>query len=127
MRLPCFARPWRPTRRRPTAHASPRPRSEKEATMKLFIDTGDVAEIRECAAQGIIDGVTTNPSLVAKTGRKFRDVLIEICEVIPHGAVSAEVTATDYEGMMREARDYAKLKDNIVVKIPLLAEGLKAV
>src|SRR5262249_46404934 len=84
-------------------------------------------EIRECAAQGIIDGVTTNPSLVAKTGRKFRDVLIEICELIPNGPVSAEVTATDYDGMMREAREYAKLRQNIVVKIPLLAEGLKAV
>ncbi|HJZ87783.1 MAG TPA: fructose-6-phosphate aldolase [Polyangia bacterium] len=95
--------------------------------MKFFIDTADVKEIRECAAQGIIDGVTTNPSLVAKTGRRFRDVLIEICEVIPHGPVSAEVTAIDYEGMMREAREYAKLKDNIVVKIPLLPEGLKAV
>jgi transaldolase len=95
--------------------------------MKFFIDTADVKEIRECVAQGIIDGVTTNPSLVAKTGRRFRDVLIEICEVIPNGPVSAEVTATQYDGMMKEAREYAKLKDNIVVKIPLLPEGLKAV
>jgi transaldolase len=95
--------------------------------MKFFIDTADVKEIRECAAQGIIDGVTTNPSLVAKTGRRFKDVLIEICEVIPTGPVSAEVTAIDFDGMMREARDYARLKNNIVVKIPLLAEGLKAV
>jgi transaldolase len=94
--------------------------------MKFFIDTADIKEIKECAAQGIIDGVTTNPSLVAKTGRKFKDVLIEICDVI-NGPVSAEVTAKDYEGMMREARDYAKVRDNIVVKIPLLSEGLKAV
>lgn len=95
--------------------------------MKFFIDTAEIQEIRECAAQGIIDGVTTNPSLVAKTGRRFKDVLVEICEVIPTGPVSAEVTAKDYDGMMREAREYAKLRDNIVVKIPLLPEGLKAV
>jgi transaldolase len=95
--------------------------------MKFFIDTADVKEIRECMAQGIIDGVTTNPSLVAKSGRKFKDVLIEICEIIPHGPVSAEVTATEFAGMMKEAHEYAKLKENIVVKIPLLAEGLKAV
>jgi transaldolase len=94
--------------------------------MKFFIDTADIKEIKECAAQGIIDGVTTNPSLVAKTGRKFKDVLMEICDIVS-GPVSAEVTATDYEGMMREAHEYAKLKQNIVIKIPLLAEGLKAV
>jgi len=94
--------------------------------MKFFIDTADIKEIKECAAQGIIDGVTTNPSLVAKTGRKFKDVLVEICDVV-NGPVSAEVTSTEYEGMMREARDYAKVRKNVVVKIPLLAEGLKAV
>ena len=94
--------------------------------MKFFIDTADIKEIKECAAQGIIDGVTTNPSLVMKTGKRFRDVLLEICDVVS-GPVSAEVTATEFDGMMKEARDYAKLKDNIVVKIPLLAEGLKAV
>ncbi len=94
--------------------------------MKLFIDTASVAEIRECAEQGIIDGVTTNPTLVAKSGRKFRDVLIEICEVVK-GPVSAEVVATEVQGMMTEARDFAKVAPNIVVKIPLTAEGLKAV
>jgi transaldolase len=94
--------------------------------MKFFIDTADVKEIREGAAMGLVDGVTTNPSLVAKTGRKFKDVLLEICDIVK-GPVSAEVTATDYAGMMKEAREYAALRDNIVVKIPLLAEGLKAV
>lgn len=94
--------------------------------MKLFIDSADIGEIREAAAMGIIDGVTTNPSLVAKTGRKFLDVLHDITEVVK-GPVSAEVVALDYDGMMREARDLAKLKGNIVVKIPLTSEGLKAV
>lgn len=94
--------------------------------MKLFIDSADIGEIREALAMGIIDGVTTNPSLVAKTGRKFLDVLNDICEVVK-GPVSAEVVALDYDGMMREARELSKLKPNIVVKIPLTAEGLKAV
>jgi transaldolase len=94
--------------------------------MKLFIDTASVAEIRECAEQGIIDGVTTNPSLVAKSGRKFRDVLVEICELVK-GPVSAEVVSTDAPGMMKEARELIKVASNIVVKIPLTAEGLKAV
>ena len=94
--------------------------------MKFFIDTADVREIRECVEQGIIDGVTTNPSLVAKSGRKFRDVLVEICELVK-GPVSAEVVAQDKDGMMREARDLAKVAPNVVVKIPLTAEGLKAV
>lgn len=94
--------------------------------MKFFIDTADIAEIREAAAMGIIDGVTTNPSLVAKTGRKFKDVLEDICEVVK-GPVSAEVVSLEFDGMMREARDLAKLKPNIVVKLPLTMEGLKAV
>jgi transaldolase len=94
--------------------------------MKFFIDTADVKEIREAAAMGLVDGVTTNPSLVAKTGRKFRDVLIEICDIVK-GPVSAEVTSTQYDGIMKEARELAALRGNIVVKIPLIAEGLKAV
>jgi transaldolase len=94
--------------------------------MKFFIDSADVREIRECTEQGIIDGVTTNPSLVAKSGRKFRDVLGEICEICK-GPVSAEVVSQDHDGMMREARELAKVAPNVVVKIPLTGEGLKAV
>lgn len=94
--------------------------------MKFFIDTADIKEIREAAAMGLVDGVTTNPSLVARTGRKFKDVLLEICDIVK-GPVSAEVVGTKYDDMMREARDYAALRENIVVKIPMLAEGMKAV
>jgi len=94
--------------------------------MKLFIDTASVAEIKECVSQGIIDGVTTNPSLVAKSGKKFRDVLAEICEVVK-GPVSAEVVALDAPGMMKEAHELVKVAKNVVVKVPLTAEGLKAV
>ena len=93
--------------------------------MKIFIDTADIGEIREAHALGVLDGVTTNPSLVAKTGKPFRTVLEEICEVVK-GPVSAEVVSTDCDGMMREARELRKVADNIVVKIPLIPEGLKA-
>jgi transaldolase len=94
--------------------------------MKFFIDTADVKEIKEATAMGLVDGVTTNPSLVARTGRKFRDVLLEICDLVP-GPVSAEVVGTTHDDMMKEARELAALRKNIVVKIPLIAEGLKAV
>jgi len=94
--------------------------------MKFFIDTAEVKEIREAAAMGLVDGVTTNPSLVAKSGRKFRDVLLEICDLVK-GPVSAEVVGTTYEVIMKEARELAALRSNIVVKIPLIPEGLKAV
>jgi transaldolase len=94
--------------------------------MKFFIDTADVKEIREAAAMGLVDGVSTNPSLVAKTGKKFKDVLLEICDIVK-GPVSAEVVGTKYDEMMKEAREYAALRPNIVVKIPMLAEGMKAV
>ena len=94
--------------------------------MKFFIDTGDVGEIREAHAMGLVDGVTTNPSLVAKSGRKFRDVLLEICDIVK-GPVSAEVTGTKYDDIMKEARELAALRNNIVVKVPLIPEGLKAV
>jgi transaldolase len=94
--------------------------------MKFFIDTADIKEIREAAAMGLVDGVTTNPSLVAKTGRKFRDVLLEICDVVK-GPVSAEVVGTTHDAIMVEARELAALRPNIVVKIPLIPEGLKAV
>lgn len=93
--------------------------------MKFFIDTADIREVKEAAAMGLVDGVTTNPSLVAKTGRKFRDVLLEICDVVK-GPVSAEVVGTTHDAMMKEARELAKLRPNIVVKIPLIPDGLKA-
>ncbi|MBI5141119.1 MAG: fructose-6-phosphate aldolase [Nitrospirae bacterium] len=94
--------------------------------MKFFIDTADIAEIREANAMGLVDGVTTNPSLVAKTGRPFFQVVEEICAEV-RGPVSAEVVATDTDGMLREARGLASIHENIVVKIPLIADGLKAV
>jgi transaldolase len=94
--------------------------------MKFFIDTADIKEIKEAAAMGLVDGVTTNPSLVSKTGRKFRDVLLEICDVVK-GPVSAEVTSLKHDEIMKEARELAALRPNIVVKIPLIPEGLKAV
>jgi transaldolase len=92
--------------------------------MKFFIDTADVAEIRDLAATGLVDGVTTNPSLVAKSGRKFLDVVREICDIVP-GPVSAEVTATDYATMLQEGRKLAKLAKNVTVKVPLTPDGLK--
>jgi transaldolase len=94
--------------------------------MKFFIDTADIKEIKEAAAMGLVDGVTTNPSLVSKTGKKFREVLLEICDVVS-GPVSAEVVSLKHDDMMKEAREYAALRKNIVVKIPLIPEGLKAV
>ncbi len=94
--------------------------------MKFFIDTADVAEIREANALGILDGVTTNPTLISRTGRKFEEVIQEICSIVA-GPVSAEVVATDTEGMIREARQNASLAPNVVVKIPLIPAGLKAV
>lgn len=94
--------------------------------MKFFIDTANIDEIKEAQRMGVLDGVTTNPSLVAKTGKSFRAVLEEILEVVD-GPVSAEVTAVDFEGMMREAKELAAIHENIVVKIPVIAEGIKAV
>ncbi len=92
--------------------------------MKFFIDTADLGEIRDLAATGLVDGVTTNPSLVAKSGRKFLDVVREICAVVP-GPVSAEVTATDAATMLAEGRKLAKLAKNVTVKVPLTPDGLK--
>jgi transaldolase len=94
--------------------------------MKFFIDTGDVGEIREAHAMGLVDGVTTNPSLIAKAGRKYRDVVVEICEII-NGPISAEVLTTTYDEMMAEAREWHKIHKNIVVKLPLTPDGLKGV
>ena len=92
--------------------------------MKFFIDTADVAEIRDLAATGLVDGVTTNPSLVAKTGRAFLEVVKEICEVV-EGPVSAEVTATDFDTMLKEGHKLARIADNVAVKVPLTPHGLK--
>jgi transaldolase len=92
--------------------------------MKFFIDTADIATIRELAATGLVDGVTTNPSLVAKTGRKFIEVVAEICSVVP-GPVSAEVAAIDHETMLAEGRRLARIAPNVVVKVPLTPDGLK--
>ncbi len=94
--------------------------------MKFFIDTASIAEIREAASLGVLDGVTTNPSLVAKEGKKFRELLDEILEIVD-GPVSAEVVSTDMPGILKEARELAKIHKNIVVKVPLIKEGLKAV
>lgn len=94
--------------------------------MQLFIDTADVKEIAAAQSMGLLDGVTTNPTLVAKTGRKMREVLVEICEMV-RGPVSAEVLSTDYESMMTEARELAAIAPNIVVKIPLIEAGIQAV
>ena len=93
--------------------------------MKFFIDTANIDEIREAHSMGMVDGVTTNPSLIAKEGRDFEDIIKEICQVVD-GPISAEVISTDTEGMIKEARHLAKIHDNIVVKIPMIVDGLKA-
>ncbi len=94
--------------------------------MKFFIDSANINEIKEAASLGILDGVTTNPSLVAKEGKDFKKLLTEICAIVD-GPISAEVVSTDFDGMMKEARDLAKIHKNIVIKVPLIREGLKAV
>jgi transaldolase len=93
--------------------------------MKFFLDTANIEEIRNAAEYGLIDGVTTNPSLVSKEGRPFKDVLLEITRIVD-GPISAEVVSTDAAGMLREAYELAKLHSNIVVKIPMIKEGMKA-
>lgn len=93
--------------------------------MKFFIDTADIEEIRALAPTGLIDGATTNPSLVAKTGQRFEDVIAEICSIIP-GPVSAEVTALDAPTMIREGKYLAKIATNVTVKVPLTPDGLMA-
>lgn len=94
--------------------------------MKIFIDSADLAEIREAAAMGLVDGVTTNPSLIAKAGRPLKDVIVDICSIVD-GPISAEVLAVDYDGIVKEGRELAALHPNVVVKVPLIAEGIKAV
>jgi transaldolase len=93
--------------------------------MRFFADTADIAEIRELAAVGVLDGVTTNPSLIAKTGRPIRDVIKEICEAL-EGPVSAEVTATDFDGMLVEGERLAGIAPNVAVKVPSTWEGFRA-
>jgi transaldolase len=94
--------------------------------VKIFIDSADITEIRDAAQMGLIDGVTTNPSLVAKVGRTLEEVVKDICEVVD-GPISAEVLATDTEGILREGRVLAKMHPNVVVKVPLIADGIRAV
>lgn len=94
--------------------------------MKFFIDTANVEEIKEAASLGLIDGVTTNPTLVSRENREFRGLLEEICSIID-GPVSAEVISLDSEGMIKEARDLSSMHKNIVIKIPMTPDGLKAV
>ena len=93
--------------------------------MKFFVDTAEIADIKALAASGLLDGVTTNPSLIAKSGRKILDVVGEICAIVP-GPVSAEVAATDYDGMMREAAVLRKIAGNVTVKLPLTPDGIRA-
>ncbi|WP_417488475.1 fructose-6-phosphate aldolase [Maricaulis sp.] len=93
--------------------------------MKFFIDTAETAEIRELATTGLVDGITTNPSLIKQSGRDFMEVIAEICDIIP-GPVSAEVVAMDVEGMLREGRRLAGIAGNVTVKLPLTWDGLKA-
>ena len=93
--------------------------------MKFFVDTAEISEIRELAATGLLDGVTTNPSLIAKSGRKFLEVIAEICEVVP-GPVSAEVAATEYTQMLKEAAVLRKIAPNVAINVPLTQDGLRA-
>ncbi len=95
--------------------------------MKLFVDTGDIEEVRKAAEWGVIDGVTTNPTLIAKSGRGFRETVLQICELVPGGDISAEVVATDYDTMLKEALEIASWHPQIVVKVPLIESGVRLV
>jgi transaldolase len=94
--------------------------------MKFFIDTADIKEIREANEMGVLDGVTTNPTLISKVSGKFEDIILSICEIVD-GPVSAEVISLDFKNMMSEAKKLAKIHENVVVKIPMTVEGIKAV
>jgi len=94
--------------------------------MKFFIDTANIQEIKEASSMGMVDGVTTNPTLIAREGRDFKEIITEICQIVD-GPISAEVISLDEAGMVAEARDLAKIHRNIVVKIPMTIDGLKAV
>src|SRR5512142_1977261 len=93
--------------------------------MKFFVDTAEVNEIREAQSMGILDGVTTNPSLIAKAGKPFKETILEICSIVD-GPVSVEVTALDCGGMLKQAHEFAKWHDNVVIKLPTTREGVKA-
>jgi transaldolase len=93
--------------------------------MKFFVDTADIKDIRECQQMGLVDGVTTNPSLIAKSGRDFKETIAEICSFV-EGPVSAEVAALDYDGMMREGNILRKIAKNVAIKVPLTFDGLRA-
>ncbi len=95
--------------------------------MKLFVDTGDVEEVRLAAEWGVLDGVTTNPTLIAKSGKGFRETVLKICELVPDGDISAEVVATDYDTMLKEALEISSWHPQIVVKVPLIEPGIRLV
>jgi len=95
--------------------------------MKFFLDTANINEINKAKEWDILDGVTTNPSHVAKEGKEFIPLIEEICKLFPEGEISVEVTATDTEGMLKEAREFVKISNNVIVKIPLIKEGIKAI
>ena len=102
-------------------------RTGKLRDMKIFVDSGDVEEIKKAADWGIIDGVTTNPSLIAKSGHGFKETVLKICEIVPNGDISAEVVATDYDLMLKEALEVSSWHPNIVVKVPLIEPGISLV
>lgn len=95
--------------------------------MKLFVDTGDIEEVRQAAEWGVLDGVTTNPTLIAKSGKGFKETVVAMCKLLPEGTVSAEVVATDYDTMLKEALEIASWHENIVVKVPLIPSGIRLV
>lgn len=95
--------------------------------MKLFVDTGDVEEVRQAAEWGVLDGVTTNPTLIAKSGKGFRETVLKICDLVPGGAISAEVVSTNYDDMLKEALAIHSWHEQIVVKVPLIRDGVKLV
>ena len=93
--------------------------------MKIFVDTGDVEEVRQAAEYGILDGVTTNPSLIAKSGHGFKETVLKICDLVPGGAISAEVVATDFDTMLKEALEVSGWHPQIVVKVPMIEPGVR--
>ena len=95
--------------------------------MKLFLDTGDIAEVKKAVEWQILDGVTTNPTLIAKSGKGFKETVLAICDLLPGGAISAEVVSTTYDAMLREAEEIASWSDQVVVKVPMIRDGVRLV